>query len=36
MTAATSVTPKAGQYNSNEYNSLSDFEEILSDDDVPF
>lgn len=36
MTAAVSVIPKAGQFDAMEYGTLSDFEEILSDGDVPF
>jgi hypothetical protein len=36
MTAAMSVIPKAGQYNAMEFDTLSSFEDILSDGDVPF
>lgn len=36
MTVAASVIPKAGQYDAMEFDTLSDFEEILSDGDVPF
>lgn len=36
MTALTSVIPKECKYDGMEYGTLSDFEEILSDGDVPF
>lgn len=36
MTAVVSVIPKAGQYNAMEFGTLSSFEDILSNDDVPF
>lgn len=36
MTAAASVIPKEGTYDSMSYGTLSDFEDILSDGDVPF
>ena len=36
MIAAMSVIPKAGTYDGMSYGTLSDFEDILSDGDVPF
>lgn len=36
MTVAVSVIPKAGQFDAMEYGTLSSFEDILSDGDVPF
>ncbi len=36
MTAAVSVIPKAGQYDAMEFGTMSSFEDILSDGDVPF
>lgn len=36
MTAAMSVIPKAGQFDAMEFGTLSSFEDILSDGDMPF
>ena len=36
MTAAMSVIPEAGSYDAMEFGTLSSFEDILSDGDVPF
>ena len=36
MTAAASVIPKAGHFDAMDYGTLSGFEDILSDGDVPF